>query len=198
MMESMITNFSPTRAEANDVANAVLDGADAMMLSAETSVGEFPVEAVQAMQRIITWTESKQVLEFPVHPPVDEERGKGFLEKSICYNAACLAKQVDAKGIVIFAKNDTPIRLVSSHRALHAKIIVYTTDPKLLRTLPLLWGVEVYLYPDFKLIGEAVAHAKQHVLDEKLLNEGDKVVYVGSVPFTLERTNMVRLGRMER
>jgi pyruvate kinase len=198
MMESMISNFAPTRAEANDVANAVLEGADAMMLSAETSMGKFPLEAVQAMQKIITWTESKQLLRFPLHPPVDTgRRGNGYLTKSICFNAAALAKQVNAKGIIIFANSDMPVSLVSSHRAAHAKIIVYTTKPELLRTLPLLWGVEVHLYPQFQTIGDAVTYAKQHILENKLLDEGCKVVYVGSTPFTLNRSNMVRLGRME-
>ncbi|MCL2682794.1 MAG: pyruvate kinase [Bacteroidales bacterium] len=197
MMESMITNFSPTRAEANDVANAVLEGADAMMLSAETSMGQFPVEAVQSMQKIITWTESKQILQFPLHPPVDNGRGNGYLAQSICFNAAALAKQVNAKGIIIFANSDFPVRWVSSHRAAHAKIIVYTTKPELLLTLPLIWGVDVYLYPEFKMIAEAVAYAKGHILENKLLVEGVKVVYVASTPFTLDRPNMVRLGRME-
>ena len=198
MMESMITNFLPTRAEANDVANAVLDGADAMMLSAETSVGEFPVEAVQAMQKIITWTETQQMQAFPIHPPVDYGRGHGYLTKSICFNAATLAKQVDAKAIIIFANSDTPVRLVSSHRAVHARIIVFTPKSELLRTLPLFWGVEVHLYPEFKTIAEAVAYVKQYVLDEKLVEDGKKVVYLGSVPFTLDRPNIVRLGRMEK
>jgi pyruvate kinase len=197
MMESMITNFSPTRAEANDVANAVLEGADAMMLSAETSMGEFPFESVQAMQKIICWTESKQPLQISSSPPVDNGRGHGYLTKSICYNAAALAKQVDAQGIIIFANSDISVRLVSSHRATHAKIIVYTTKPELLRTLPLLWGVDVYLYPKFRTIGEAVLYSKQHILENNLLEKGVKVVYVGSTPFALERSNMVRLGRME-
>ncbi len=196
MMESMITNFSPTRAEANDVANAVLEGADAMMLSAETSMGQFPVEAVQAMQRIITWTESKELVNFQMIPPVDRGRGNGYLTKSICFNAAALAKQVDAKAIIIFANSDMPVQLVSSHRA-HARIIVYTTKPELLRTLPLIWGVEVYLYPKMQTIADAVLYSKQHVLENKLLEEGCKVVYVGSIPFTLNRSNVVRLGRME-
>ena len=197
MMESMITNFSPTRAEANDVANAVLEGADAMMLSAETSMGEFPLESVQAMQKIISWTESKQPLTISSQPPVDTGRGHGYLTKSICYNAAALAKQVDATGIIIFANSALSVRLVSSHRAAHAKIIVYTTIPELLRTLPLLWGVDVYLYPKFRTIGEAVHYAKRHILENNLLEEGTKVVYVGSTPFALERSNMVRLGRLE-
>jgi len=196
MMESMITNFSPTRAEANDVANAVLDGADAMMLSAETSVGNFPVEAVLAMQRIITWTE-QQMPEFRLHPPIEEARGHGFLTKAICYNAASLAKQVEASAIIIFAQDDTSVRLVASHRAIHAKIMVYTTKSELLHTLPLFWGVEAHLYPEFNTIADAVTYAKQHVLEDKLLKEGSKVVYLGSVPFALNRPNMVRLGRME-
>jgi pyruvate kinase len=198
MMESMIANFSPTRAEANDVANAVLDGADAMMLSAETSMGEFPLEAVQAMQKIITWTESKQLLQFALHPPIDTGvRGHGYLTRSICFNAAALAKQVDAKAIIIFANDEMPVRLVSSYRAAHAKIIVYTTKPELLRTLPLLWGVEVHLYPEFATVGDAVFYVKRHVLENNLLEESCKVVYVGSIPFALNRSNMVRLGRME-
>ena len=198
MMESMITNFSPTRAEANDVANAVLEGADAMMLSAETSIGEFPLEAVQAMQKIISWTESKELLQFPSEPPVDcGKRGYNYLTRSICYNAAALAKQVEAKGIIIFANSDMPVQLVASHRAAHAKIIAYTTKPELMRTLPLIWGVDVYLYPQFTMVAEGVNYAKQHILENKLLEEGCKVVYVGSTPFTLDRSNMVRLGRME-
>ncbi|MDR2907069.1 MAG: pyruvate kinase [Bacteroidales bacterium] len=196
MMESMITNFSPTRAEANDVANAVLEGADAMMLSAETSVGQFPVEAVEAMQKILTWTEWKEPLQIPMHPPIDKGRGHGYLSKSVCFNAATMARQVDAKAIIIFANSDIPVRWVSSFRA-NAKIIVYTTKPELLRTLPLVWGVDVYLYPQLSSVLDAVNYAKHHILEEKLLDEGCKVVYVGSIPFTHNRANMVRLGRME-
>ncbi|MCL2414880.1 MAG: pyruvate kinase [Bacteroidales bacterium] len=198
MMESMITNFLPTRAEANDVANAVLDGADALMLSAETSIGEFPVEAVQAMQDIITWTESRHLIQFPLQPPIEEPRGGGYLTKSICYNAASLAKQIEASAIIVFANSGTPVRLAASHRATRSKIIVFTTKPELLRTLPLIWGVEVHMYPEFRTVGEAVNYVKDYILASKLLKEHSKVVYLGSTPFNLKRSNMVRIGRMEQ
>ncbi|HSO85188.1 MAG TPA: pyruvate kinase, partial [Draconibacterium sp.] len=103
MMESMITNFTPTRAEANDVANAVLDSADALMLSGETSVGKYPVQTIQNMQKIIDYTEKNGNLFNKLHVPA--QNSPKFLADSVCYNATVIANQIKAKAIVAFTNS---------------------------------------------------------------------------------------------
>jgi pyruvate kinase len=112
MLESMVTNFRPTRAEANDVANSVLDGADALMLSGETSVGCYPVETIEAMQSIIDFTEANRNIFYRNHEP--DTFSNNFLPDSLCYNACLMAQQTNAKAIIPFTfSGNTAIRLSS-------------------------------------------------------------------------------------
>ena len=98
MMETMIDSLTPTRAEVNDVANSVMDGADAVMLSGETSVGKYPVEVINTMANILTTVENSELIEVPQEPPTI--RTKRFITKSICYHAAHLANDINARAIV--------------------------------------------------------------------------------------------------
>jgi pyruvate kinase len=194
MLESMITNFRPTRAEANDVANAVLDGADALMLSGETSVGKYPVDTIKAMQGIIDYTENNRNIYYKVHPPkVDSNR---FLPDSLSQSACTLAERVNAKAIIPFTFSGyTAIRL-SSHRP-KAKIFTFTANKDLLRVLPLLWGVDTFHFPIFDSIDEAIEFSIGKLLDLGLIKKGDLVIHIASTPITAkDKTNMIKLTRI--
>jgi pyruvate kinase len=190
MMESMITNFSPTRAEANDVANAVLDGADALMLSGETSVGKYPVETIYSMQKIINHTEAQGKPFNKQHQPV--EGTPTFIPNSICYNATILASQMKAKALIAFTHSGyTAIRL-SSHRP-ESKIFVFTNNKKLVRKMSLVWGVEAFLVQSYEQVDLAIEESIRILKAQNLIIDGDTVVHVGSTPLSLHgRTNMMK------
>jgi pyruvate kinase len=191
MMESMITNFRPTRAEANDVANAVLDGADAVMLSGETSVGKYPVEVVQSMQRIIDWTEKGY--KFHRHNP-PREFSRTYLSDSICYNACKMAEQTNAKAIITFTHSGYTAFHISCHRP-HATIFAFSDNPKIIPKLSLLWGVRAFPAQEFSIIDDYIDYSINRLLEMKLIKEEDVVIHVGSTPI-LERgrTNMIKLS----
>jgi pyruvate kinase len=190
MMESMISNFTPTRAEANDVANAVLDGADALMLSGETSVGKYPVETIYNMQKIISHTERHGKPFNKQHQPV--EGTPTFIPNSICHNAAMLASQMNAKALIAFTYSGyTGIRL-SSHRP-SSKIHVFTSNKKLLSKMSLVWGVECYYIQVYDHLDIAVVDSLTILKDKKLVSDGDIVIHVASTPLNLHgRTNTMR------
>lgn len=192
MMESMIGNFRPTRAEANDVANAVLDGADALMLSGETSVGKYPVETVTSMQRIIDYTEINGNPFDKQHMP--EEGTDTFLADSICLNAADLAKQVGAKAIITFTHSGYTAIRISSHRP-KANIFAFTNNRNILRKLSLVWGVRPFFLDTYDQLDKAIRDSVKILRDRKLLETGDCVVHVGSTPLNHHgRTNMCKVS----
>ncbi len=191
MMESMITNFRPTRAEATDVANAILDGADALMLSGETSVGKYPVETIQSMQRIIDFTESHGKPFNKMHELI---RGiPTFVPNSICFNAAQLAGQLKPKAIVTFTHSGYTALRISSHRP-ETKIFAFTNNEKLVRKMSLVWGVEAH-YMTYDQIDKAIEESTQKLKELKMVIEGDTLVHVGSTPLHLHgRTNMLKVS----
>jgi pyruvate kinase len=191
MMESMITNFRPTRAEATDVANAVLDGADTLMLSGETSTGKFPVGVIQSMQKIIDWTEANGFKYFRNHPPRDFSRT--FLPDSICYNACAMAGQTRAKAILTFTHSGYTAFRMSSYRP-KAGIFAFTMNKSLLPVLSLVWGVRAFYSEEFENMEDYINYSIRFLLDKKLIEHGDVIVSVGSMPL-LERgkTNMLKL-----
>ncbi|MHB9142208.1 MAG: pyruvate kinase [Paludibacter sp.] len=195
MMESMITNFRPTRAEANDVANAVLDGADALMLSAETSVGNYPVETINSMQRIINYTENNTNRTNPferMHIP--DKNSSAFLADSICYNASKLAEQVGAKAIILFTHSGYTAIKISSYRP-KARIYAFTNNKKLLQQLSLIWGVNPFHLSSYNQLNMAVTKSVEMLKAEELLADGDCVVFVGSTPLSEHgSTNMLKVS----
>ena len=195
MMESMISNFRPTRAEANDVANAVLDGADALMLSGETSVGNYPVETINSMQRIIDYTEKNTNRTNPfekLHIPV--ESSPAFLADSVCFNASKLAEQVGAKAIISFTHSGYTAIKISSYRP-KAKIYAFTNNKKLLQQLSLVWGIKPYHLNTYNQLNTAVIKSVEILKAEKLLAVGDCVVFVGSTPLSEHgSTNMLKVS----
>jgi len=194
MMESMISNFRPTRAEANDVANAVLDGADALMLSGETSVGNYPVETINSMQRIINYTEEHTNLFERLHVPV--ETSPTYLADSICFNASKIAEQVGAKAIISFTHSgDTAIK-ISSYRP-KSKIYAFTNNKKLQKQLSLIWGVKPFYLDSYNQLKTAVTKSVEILKQQGLLTNGDYVVFVGSTPLSEHgSTNMLKISRV--
>ncbi len=194
MLESMINSFRPTRAEATDVANAVLDGADAVMLSGETSVGRFPLESVQAMQQIIQYTEQNAYCYYRYHQTKDKDRT--FLSDNICITACKLAQQSCAQAIVVFSHSGYTAYQIASYRP-NTNIYVFTNNETLIPKLSLLWGAQLFYAPTFATIDEAIDMATKLLLERKLLKNDDVVVYVGSTPIQARgRTNMVKLSKI--
>jgi pyruvate kinase len=194
MMESMITNQTPTRAEANDVANAVLDGADTVMLSGETSIGKYPVQTIINMQKIIDSTETQESLYYKEHPPM--EQSQTFLPESICYNAVRLAEQVNAAAIVSLTYSGFTAVKLSSHRP-KAPIFTFTMNEDLIADLSLVWGVRAFFFGECENVNDYVAYTEEFLVSHNLLKKGDLVVHVGSIPILSKgKTNMLKLTRV--
>jgi pyruvate kinase len=192
MMESMITNFRPTRAEATDVANAVIDGADTLMLSGETSVGKYPVDTIKAMHSIINWTEDNAFKFNLNHAPL--EFTHTFLADSICYNAAVMAEQSGAKAIITFTYSGYTAFRISSHRP-KAETFVFTSNSCLINKMSLLWGVKSFFFDKYENIDDAVQLSISILKEKGLLKDGDIVVHVGSTPLHEKgQTNMLKLS----
>lgn len=192
MMESMISHSRPTRAEAADVANAVLDGADTLMLSGETSIGRYPVETIQAMEKIIRHTESLGNPFDKLHEPVNDS--STFHAASICLSAAKLAKQVNAKAMIVFTHSGYSAIRVSSHRP-EAGIFAFTDNHVILNRLSLVWGIQPFFMDTRKHLDQAFEEAVSILKTKKLLSEGDCVVIVASTPLACHAgTNMVKVS----
>lgn len=191
MMESMIHSVTPTRAEVNDVANAVLDGADAVMLSAETSTGEFPIHAIKATKKIVEEVEKFEgIYHHEVPPKPNEER---FISDSICFNATRLAERVDAKAIVTMTSSGYTAFRVSSHRP-KADIFVFTSNKPILNQLNLLWGVKGFYYNRMVSTDDTISDIIQALKKENLVKKEDLVINIASMPIEKEgTTNMLKL-----
>ena len=194
MMESMITNFTPTRAEANDVANAVLDSADALMLSGETSVGKYPVQTIQNMQKIINFTETNGNPFNKLH--VLSQSSPNFLADSICYNATVIATQIKAKAIIAFTNSGYTAYRLASHRP-EADIFVFTNNEKLLHKLSLVWGVRTFYVSTYDQVHEVYMESIQILKMNNLVEVGDNLVYVASLPLNkLGSSNMIKVSQV--
>lgn len=196
MMESMIENLSPTRAEVNDVANSVLDGADAVMLSGETSVGKNPVEVVKAMSKIIAHVEeSGQVGVAEENPP--RYRNKRFITDSICYNASKIADQVGAAAILTMTFSGYTAFKISAHRP-KTSILMFTSNRSILNTMSLLWGVRGFYYDKMVSTDETFEDIKKMVVASGLVSDGDLVVKIASMPIHEQgMTNMLKIESIE-
>jgi pyruvate kinase len=191
MLESMIDNPRPTRAEASDVANAVLDGADAVMLSAETSVGEYPIETVETMARIISATESHELANMAAIDWQPVTRG-GVIAKA----AAEVADRVDAKYLVAFTQSGDSARRASRYRG-RIPILAFTPEAKVRSQLSLSWGVETFLTKPVEHTDEMVRQVDEALLEIGRVEEGDLVVIIaGSPPGIPGSTNAMRIHRM--
>jgi pyruvate kinase len=180
MLESMVTNPRPTRAEASDVANAILDGTDAVMLSAETAAGKFPQLAVGAMQRIIT-----EIEEHGTTTRRDERSPRGEVmstEFAIAAASSAAVRMLGAPALIVFTKSGFSARIVASQRP-QVPILVLTDVPRTYRQLALIWGVVPELVPHASSYDEMVRMALEAVQRRKMANKGDKVIVTAGVPF---------------
>ncbi|OYX20720.1 MAG: pyruvate kinase [Algoriphagus sp. 32-45-6] len=191
MMESMIQNPRPTRAETNDVANAVLDGADAVMLSAETASGKYPVNAVKAMTSIITYLEKNADIYHNLYKIADED--ETFLSNNLILMASRLSRNVKAKAIVgITSSGFTGFR-ISSHRPL-ADIFVFTRNKKLLTQMSLVWGVRAYHYESQVSTDATFEDIEQTLKSDGHVSTGDIIINTASMPLKEKgKTNMLKV-----
>jgi len=191
MLESMITHPRPTRAEASDVANAILDGTDAVMLSAETAAGQYPRLAVEAMNRIISEIESA-----PQNWRRDERRGADravSTEFAIAAAGAAAVSMLNAPALIVFTKSGFSARVVASHRPA-VPILTLTDIPRTFRQLALVWGVIPELVPHCNTYDEMVRLALAAVQEQELANPGDRVVVTAGVPFDVPgTTNLIKV-----
>lgn len=195
MMESMITNITPTRAEVNDVANAVLDGADAVMLSGETSVGKFPVEVIKAMATIVQEVEKSDEIYYKEEMP--EKNQERFISDSICFNASRLGKRVEAKGIITMTFSGYTAYKISSQRP-KADTFVFTENRQLLTQLSLVWGVQGFFYDKIVSTDHTIADSKYLLKKAGKLEKGDLVINIASIPIEEKGpSNMMKLSYIE-
>jgi pyruvate kinase len=192
MMESMITNYAPTRAEVNDVANAVMDGADAVMLSAETSVGKYPVKVIEIMRRIISRVELEDNLYWKSHPP--EKKNVTYITDSICYTACQLAHQAGVKAIISMTNSGYTAYKLASHRP-KSGIFIFTDNQSLLTALSLVWGVRGFYYDKYVSTDETINDLKSLLVQGGFIKTDDLVINIASMPMKDKgRTNMLKLS----
>ena len=192
MMESMISNFTPTRAEVNDVANAVLDGSDAVMLSGETSVGKYPIEVIKTMTKIVKEVEKNDEIYHKEELP--EQNQDRFITDSICFNATRLAKRVDATGIITMTFSGYTAYKISSQRP-KSDTFVFTENRKILSQLNLVWGVQGYFYDKMESTDQTILDSQNILQDLGLISPGELVINIASVPIGEKgKSNMIKLS----
>lgn len=192
MMESMVTSNSPTRAEVNDVANAVMDGADAVMLSAETSVGKYPIKVIEHMWKILEAVELEGKIYFKEHPP--ELQNQTFISDSICYNACVMAQQSGASAIVSMTNSGYTAYKLSSHRP-KASIFIFTDNRSLLNSLSLVWGVRGFYYNKYESTDKTIEDIISFLKEKHLVEIDNLVINIASIPMMERgRANMMKLS----
>lgn len=179
MMETMITSLTPTRAEVNDVANSVMDGADAVMLSGETSVGNYPVQVIEKMASILRSVEESDLIKVPHDPP--HIRTKRYITKSVCYHAANMANEIGAKAISTLTNSGYTAFQISAWRP-SAHILVFTSNKRILSQLNLLWGVKAYYYDKDVSTDETIEDVNKIACQKGFLEEGDMLISLAAMP----------------
>jgi len=181
MMETMITSLTPTRAEVNDVANSVMDGADAVMLSGETSVGKYPVDVIKTMTKICKSVENSNLINVPQEPP--HIRTNRYITKSVCYHAASMANEISAKAICTLTNSGYTAFQISAWRP-SAHILVYTSNRRILSRLNLLWGVQSFYYDKFVSTDETVDDVNRIAHKRGFVEKGDYLINLAAMPIT--------------
>jgi pyruvate kinase len=182
MLESMTENPRPTRAEASDVANAIFDGSDAVMLSAETASGKYPVEAVSMMARIIAEAEAS-VTEFP--RPATQEKLK--VAETVAELVCHASRELHMKWIVVFTHSGFTARLVSRYRPM-VPIAAFSPEAETRRRLALLWGVEPLAIPDLRKVDQLAEISEKRLVEERLARTGDVIAIVAGTPMGVRGT----------
>ena len=193
MMETMIENSVPTRAEVNDVANSIMDGADAVMLSGETSVGKHPVRVIQKMSEIIKSVENSRMIKVPHEAP--HIRTNRFVTKSICYHAALMANDTDAAAICTLTNSGYTAFQISAWRP-RTHVLTFSTDKRILGKLNLLWGVRAYYYDKNFSTDDTVEDVNRIAKEKGFVKSGDLIINLASMP--AEARGMVNTLRVSK
>lgn len=195
MMESMISSPRPTRAETNDVANAVMDGADAVMLSAETSVGAYPLEVVMAMEKIIGSTELGWDIYHKGKKP--HKSSKTFLSDEICFTAVRISDHIKAKAIISLTHSGYTAFQIAGYRP-NCDIFIFTGNKTIFRMLNLVWNVRVFFYDKVESTDKTMTDVLTILKGKKLLKKGDLVVHTASMPIkSSARTNTIKISQVD-
>ncbi len=196
MMETMITSLTPTRAEVNDVANSVMDGADAVMLSGETSVGNYPVQVIEKMTQIIEAVEDSPLIQVPQNTP--QVRTKRFITKCICHHAAMMANVIKAKAICTLTNSGYTAFQISAWRP-SAHILVFTSNKRILTQLNLLWGVKSFYYDKYVSTDDTVTDINQMARDRNFVAKGDFLINLAAMPVADKgMVNTLRVSEIEK
>ncbi len=195
MMETMITSLTPTRAEVNDVANSVMDGADAVMLSGETATGNYPVQVIQKMTQIIEAVEDSPLIQVPQNTP--QIRTNRFVTKVICHHATEIANSVKAKAICTLTNSGYTAFQISAWRP-KSHILVFTSNKRILTSLNLLWGVKTFYYDNSVSTDDTISDINEIAKTKGYVTKGDFLVNLSAMPITEKgMVNTLRVSEIE-
>jgi len=191
MMETMITNSVPTRAEVNDVANSIMDGADAVMLSGETSIGAHPIKVIEKITEIIESVENSPLIEVPQEAPhIKTDR---FITKSVCHHAALMANDVNASAISTLTNSGYTAFQISAWRP-KSHVLAFSSEKRILGKMNLLWGVRAYYYDKDLSTDDTVAEINRIAKEKKFVVKNDLIINLTSMP--VEAKGMVNTLRI--
>ncbi|MCO5234171.1 MAG: pyruvate kinase [Chitinophagales bacterium] len=195
VMESMLEMSRPTRAEITDVSNAVLDGADVIMLSGETSVGKYPIKVIETIDKIISRVEKESGIYNKGH--IAKEGSPTFFSDAICYNACRIAHDVQAKCINAMTYSGYTGFVLASYRP-ESDIYIFTSNKFLLNTLSIVWGTNCFYYNSFESTDDTIEDVISLLKEEGIVESGDVVINTGSMPIRGRgRTNMIKLSEVK-
>jgi pyruvate kinase len=196
MMESMITNPGPTRAETNDIANAVLDGADTLMLSAETAVGKYPRMVIEEMTKTIRIAETKADNIYHKNQQADP-KSPTFYNDSVIAAASRLVENIDATAILGMTSSGYTAFRAASHRP-SANIYIFTSNKQLVNQLSLVWGIRAFYYDKFESTDQTFEDVQKILKDKGLIEKGERIIHLASMPINKKnRTNVIKLSIVE-
>jgi len=196
MMETMILNQVPTRAEVNDVANSIMDGADAVMLSGETSIGAYPIQVIQQIRNIIESVEDSPLISVP-HNEIKSISDR-FISKTVCYHAVDVANDIEAKVISTLTNSGYTAFQISAGRP-KSMILAFTDNRRILTMLNLLWGVKAYYYDKMSTTDQTVVDINQIAKKKGYLTKGDYVINLTSMPLKDEgMVNTLRITQIKK
>jgi pyruvate kinase len=195
MMETMITSLTPTRAEVNDVANSVMDGADAVMLSGETAAGNYPVQVIQQMTKILEAVEDSPLIQVPQNTP--QIKTNRFVTKIVCHHATQMANGIKAKAISTLTNSGYTAFQISAWRP-QSHILVFTSNKRILTRLNLLWGVKTFYYDSSVSTDDTVSDVNEIARQKGYVTKGDFVVNLSAMPL-LDKgmVNTLRVSEIE-
>lgn len=194
MMESMIGSLTPSRAEVNDVANSIMDGADAVMLSGETSVGQYPVQVIQTISKIIKGVENSPLIKTPNSLP--EIHSKRVITKAVCFQACNIANELKVSAISTLTNSGYTAWQISSWRP-SAMILVFTSNKRILSQLGLLWGVKCVFYDNFVNTDKTVEEVNRLALKKGFVKKGDFVINLAAMPVVNKgQVNTLRISKI--